>query len=207
MDLAEARLRRRECTLDRVGERPEQCRRSQHGRGDRDALCDRLGRVAYRVELGENGRALLVHVAGHLRDSLGVVADRAEGVHGDDDADCGQQPGAGEGDGEQRDLDRAVAHQVGAVDRGTDEQRRVDGRLEAHADAAQDVRGRARPGGLDYVLHRPAFGLGEVAREHLDRRREHDADEHRHQCDDLRVAVVGTEQVAGGAGQLAERRR
>ncbi len=38
--------------------RPEQRRRGQHRRGDRDALGDGLGGVADRVELGEDLRAL-----------------------------------------------------------------------------------------------------------------------------------------------------
>jgi hypothetical protein len=48
--------------------------------------------------LGEDLRPSPVDVAGHLGDALGVVRDRAEGVHRDDDADRGEQPTAGEGD-------------------------------------------------------------------------------------------------------------
>ena len=44
----------------------------------------------------------LVDVAGHLGDALRVVGDRAEGVHRDDDADRGEQAGAGQRDREQR---------------------------------------------------------------------------------------------------------
>jgi hypothetical protein len=72
-------------------------------------------------------RALGGDLAGHLGDALGVVADRAEGVHGDDDADRGEQAGAGERDGEQRDDGRAAAEQERRVDGAADEQRRVDG--------------------------------------------------------------------------------
>ena len=86
-----------------VGERPEQRRRGENRRRDRDALGDGLGGVADGVEVGEDAGALLVDVAAHLGDALGVVADRAEGVHRDDDADRGEQAGAGDGDGEQRD--------------------------------------------------------------------------------------------------------
>ena len=40
-----------------------------------------------------------------------------------------------------------------------------------------------------HVLDRAADGVGEVAGELLDRRGQHDADEHRHERDHLRVAV------------------
>jgi hypothetical protein len=53
--------------------RAEQRGRGEHGGRDRDALGDRLGGVADRVELGEDLRALLVDVAGHLGDALRVV--------------------------------------------------------------------------------------------------------------------------------------
>ena len=91
-----------------VGVGAEQRRRRQHRRGDRDALGDRLGGVADRVELGEDLGALLVDVAGHLRDALRVVGDRAEGVHRDDDADGGEQAAAGQRHREQRDGDSAA---------------------------------------------------------------------------------------------------
>ena len=52
-----------------------------------------------------------VDVAGHLRDALRVVGDRAEGVHRDDHADRGQQAGAGQRHREQRHRDRAAAEQ------------------------------------------------------------------------------------------------
>ena len=76
-------------------------------------------------------RALAVDVAGHLGDALRVVGDRAEGVHRDDDADGGEQAGAGERDANSDEDDRAAAEQERAEDRGTDEQRGVDGRLQA----------------------------------------------------------------------------
>ena len=82
--------------LPRVVVGAEQRRGREDGGGDGDALGDGLGRVADRVELGEDLGARAVDVAGHLRDALGVVRDRAEGVHGDDDADRGQQAGAGD---------------------------------------------------------------------------------------------------------------
>ena len=119
-------------------EGPEQRRRRQYGRGDRDALGDGLGRVADRVELGEDRRTVLVDVARHLRDALRVVADRTEGVHGDDDADCRQQATAGQRDREQRDDDRAAAEQERAEHGGADDDRGVDRRLEADREAGQD---------------------------------------------------------------------
>jgi hypothetical protein len=74
---------------------------------DRDALGDGLGGVPDRVELGEDVHTGAGHVARHLRDALRVVGDRAEGVHGDDDADRGEQAGAGQRHREQRHGDRA----------------------------------------------------------------------------------------------------
>ena len=87
---------------DRVGVGTEQRSRGEHSGGDGDALGDGLRGVADRVKVGEDACALLVDVAAHLGDALGVVADRAEGVHRDDDTGGGEQPGAGERDGEQR---------------------------------------------------------------------------------------------------------
>ena len=86
-----------------VGVGAEQRGRGQHGGRDRDALGDRLGGVADRVELGQDLRALGAHVTGHLRDALGVVGDRTEGVHGHDHADRGQQTATGQRHREQRD--------------------------------------------------------------------------------------------------------
>ena len=140
--------------LDRVGERPEQRGRGQHGGRDRDALGDGLRGVADGVELGEDLRALLVDVAGHLRDALGVVADRAEGVHGDDDADRGEQATAGQRHREQRDDDRAAAEQERTEHGRADGERGVDGRLEADREAGQDDGGRAGERGLADVLDR-----------------------------------------------------
>ncbi len=170
-------------------ERAEQRGRGEHGGGDRDALGDGLGGVADRVEAGEDERALLGDLAGHLGDALRVVADRAEGVHRDDDADGGEQTGAGQRDGEQRDDRRAAAEQERRVDRAADEQRGVDGRLEADGDAGQDDGGRAGERALADLLDRLAVGLGEVAGEHLDEAGQHDADDDRADGDDARVAA------------------
>src|SRR5664279_2456679 len=93
------------------------------------------------VKVGQHLGTRTGDVAGHLGDALGVVTDRAVGVHGDDDADGGEQAGAGQGDGEQRHHHRAGAEQEGAVDGGRDQQRRVDGRLQTDGDAGQDDRG------------------------------------------------------------------
>jgi hypothetical protein len=94
-----SRERRR---LPCVGEGPEERRRREDGGGDRDALGDGLGGVADGVEVGEDPGARGVDVVRHLGDALGVVRDRAEGVHGDDDADRGEQATTGQGDEEQR---------------------------------------------------------------------------------------------------------
>ena len=62
-----------------VDVRAEQAGRGQHRGGDGHALGDRLGGVADRVELGEDARTVLVDVAGHLRDALGVVREEHRG--------------------------------------------------------------------------------------------------------------------------------
>ena len=59
--------------------------RGEHGRADRIALRDGLGRVADRVERVGDVADLLGQV-GHLGDAAGVVGDRAEGVERDDQA-------------------------------------------------------------------------------------------------------------------------
>ena len=89
-------------------------------------------------------RGLAFDVAAHLRDALGVVRDRAEGVHRDDHADRGQQAGAGQCDREQRDRGVAGAEQERPVHRRADQQRRVHGGLQADRDPGQDHRGRRR---------------------------------------------------------------
>ncbi len=65
--------------IDRLVERGEQRERGQRGRADGEALADRRGGVAQRVEpsviLRTSGSE-----AGHLRDAAGVVGDRAVGV-------------------------------------------------------------------------------------------------------------------------------
>ncbi len=164
---------------DGVGVGAEQRRRGEHRRGDRDALGDGLGGVADGVELGEDLGALAVHVAGHLGDALRVVADRAEGVHGDDDADRGEQAAAGQRDEEQRHDDDAAAEQEGAVDGRADDQRGVDGGLEADPDAGQDDGGRAGQRGARDVDRRLLVGAGEVAGQPEDDAGEHDAEEDR----------------------------
>ena len=119
------------CRGHRFPERTEQRRRGQHRGGDGDALGDGLGGVADGVEPGEDHGALALDVAGHLGDALGVVRDRAEGVHGHDDADGREQASAREGDGEEAEQHGAATQRERAEHRRTDEQRGVDGRLEA----------------------------------------------------------------------------
>ena len=172
VDLADRRL-------PGVGVGAEQRGRREHGRRDGDALGDGLGRVADRVELGEDLRGLRVDVTGHLGDALGVVRDRAERVHGDDDADGREQATAGERDEEQRQGHRATTEQEGEVDGATDDRGGVDGRLEADADAREDDRGRTGERRARDVLGRALVGAGEVAGEPEDDRREDDADDHR----------------------------
>ncbi|XP_021300539.1 uncharacterized protein LOC110428944, partial [Herrania umbratica] len=169
---------------DRVVVRPEQRGRREDGRRDRDALGDGLRGVPDRVELGQDLGGRAVDVARHLGDALGVVGDRPEGVHRDDDADRGQQAGAREGDGEQGHEHRA-RQQERAVHGGPDDDRGVDRRLEADRDAGEDDRGgTGERAGAD-VLDRLGLGAGVVAGQREDDDRQHDADDHRGERDDL----------------------
>ena len=78
-------------------------------------------------DVDEEGEAILT--------ALGVVGDRAEGVHGDDHADGGEQPAAGQGDHEQRQDDRPAGDQEDGADGGGDDAGGVDGRIEADNDS------------------------------------------------------------------------
>lgn len=129
-------------------------------------------------------------VAGHLGDALGVVGDRSEGVHGDDDADRGEQTGAGQCHREEGQHDRRAAEQEGPVDAEADEQRRVDGGLQAHGDPGEDDGGGSGQGGLADVADGTAVGLGEVAGQLLDQGREDDADGDGDDGQDPRVTGV-----------------
>ena len=182
---------------DGAGVGAEQRGRGQHRGRDRDALGDRLGGVADRVELGEDLRALAVDVAGHLRDALGVVGDGAEGVHRDDHADGGEQAAAGQGDREQRDRHDARAEQERAEHRGADDQGGEDRRLEADREAGEDHRRRTGQRGLADVDHRAVVGAGVVAGQRQDHRGERDADQHGDGRDHPRVATVVRPAPAG----------
>ena len=164
---------------DRIAECAEQRGRRKHGGRDCDALGDRLGRVADRVEAGEHCCALAIDIARHLGDALGVVGNRTEGVHRDDDADRGEQAGAGECDREEREQHNAAAEQKRAVHGRRDDERRVDRGLESERDARKDDRGCTGERGLRDIVDRTPVRLGEVRRELLDDRGEDDADEHR----------------------------
>ena len=136
---------------------------------------------------------------------------RGEGVHGDDDADRGQQTTTGQGDQEQRQDDGATAQQVGRVDRATDDDGGVDGGLEADADTRQDDGGRAGEGGPGDVLDRTVLGAGEVTGQPEDDAGEDDAQEHREHGGDPRVAVQGGDlpahaQLGVAGGQVDEGR-
>src|SRR5699024_5740391 len=64
----------RENLVDRLRVRAEQGCRGQHRGGNGDALGDRLGGVADRVQLRQDLHALaFLEVTGHLRDTLRVV--------------------------------------------------------------------------------------------------------------------------------------
>src|SRR5690606_27044053 len=130
-----------------------------------------------------------------------VVADRAEGVHGDDDADRGEQTGTGQRHGEQGD---GAADQVGAEHGGGDDHRGVDGRLETDGDTGQHDGGRTGLGGLADGLDRLVLGAGEVAGEPQDDAGEHDADDHRDGGDDGRVALR-TGEVGGQEDERGRR--
>ena len=176
--------------LRRCRERAEQRGRRQHGRRDRDALGDRLGGVADRVEGGEHLGALRADLAGHLGDALRVVGDRAEGVHRDDDADRGEQAGARERDREQRQHDR----RRGRAGRRRRRPHRSAPRSRPPTPGRCEMPPRmtvaapvsdARP--MSCTGRR--LDLGEVAGEHLDRAGQHQTDEHGEERHHPRVAV------------------
>ena len=181
---------------DRVLVGAEQRGRRQHRGGDRDALGDGLGGVADRVQLGQDLRTGRADVAGHLGDALGVVRDRAEGVHRDDHADRGEQAAAGQRHREQRHRDGRAAEQEGTEHRGGDHQRGVDGGFEADRDAGQDHGGGTGQRGVADVLHGLALGAGEDAGQPQDDRGQHDADQHRDDRDQRRVARVAGQRAA-----------
>ncbi len=187
---------------DLGAERAEQRGRGQDRGRDGDALGDGLGGVAHRVQPGQHLRGLALDLAGHLGDALSVVRDRAEGVHRDDDADRGQQAGAGQRDGEQRDRGVAGAEQEGAVNRAADQQRRVHRRLQADRDAGQDHGGRAGQRALADFLHRLAVGLGEVAGQQLDGAGQDQADDDGADGQQPRVAAVVQDRWVGDAHEL-----
>ncbi len=149
-------------------------------------------------------------VAGHLGDALGVVGDRSEGVHRDDDADGGQQSGAGQCHREQRDGQRRATQQVGTEHGGADDQGGVDRRLEADREAGEDHGGRAGQRGLADVLDRTVLGAGVVPGQREDAGGHHDADDHGERRDHPRVPVrtgdaAGVVEVGEAAGQVDER--
>lgn len=190
---------------DRVTVGPEERRGRKYGRGDGDSLGDGLGRIAHGVQVGEDLRARARHVTGHLGDALRVVGDGSEGVHGDDDADRGEQARAREGDREQRQHDRRAAEQERPVHAETDQQAGVDGRFEADGDSGEHHGGGSGERRLADVADRAPTGLGEVARELLDQRGEHDTDGDGDEGQDPRIAVLHLDRRIGDAVELGIR--
>src|SRR5699024_4555696 len=125
-----------------IGVGAEQGGGGQHGGGNRDALGHGLGGVAVGVQVGEDLCAAFVHVAGHLGDALGVVADGAEGVHGHDHAHGGEQAAAGQSDQEQGEPHRSAGEQEQCAQCGGDDAGGVHGRFEADPDAGGHHGGR-----------------------------------------------------------------
>ena len=198
----------RQGTSPGIGVAAEEGGRGEHGGRDGDALGDRLGRVADRVELGEHLSRLTIDVTGHLGDALRVVRDRAKGVHGDDDPDGRQQSAAGERDEEEAEDDGGAAEQEGEVDAHGDGHDLVDRRLEAQADPRQDHGGGAGLGRAGDVHRRALVGAGVVAGHPQDHRGEDDAEDDREQGGAPRVAdqlgdrLVGGAELGVGAGQV-----
>ena len=89
----------------------EQHERGEHGRADRVALGDGLGRVADRVERVGDVADLLGQLR-HLGDAAGVVGDRAEGVERDDQA--GQRELRHDGDADAVDAGQLVRRRATA---------------------------------------------------------------------------------------------
>ena len=134
-DIADGAADRRRRVLggaeDRLPESTEQGRRSQNRGGDCDSLGDGLRGVADGVQAGQHGSAFTLHIAGHFRNALRVVRHWAEGVHRHDDAHGRQQTRSRESDREEAEADNAGPKQERSVHRGADDQRRVDGGLQA----------------------------------------------------------------------------
>ena len=74
--------------------------------------------------------------------------------------------------------DSSTTEGEGAVDSRADDDRGVNGRLEADTDAGEDHRGRAGERGARDVVGRAGLGAGEVTGEPEDDAREDDAQEH-----------------------------
>jgi hypothetical protein len=148
---------------DLGAERPEQRGRASTGGRDRDALGDRLGVLptASRLVRTSAPSSVTSPDISAMPCALSLIGPKVSIATMTPTG--GEQAGAGQRDGEQRDDRRAAAEQERRVDRATDEQRGVDRPTRADRDAGQDDRGRAGERALADLLDRLAVGLGEVA--------------------------------------------
>ena len=146
----------------------EQRHGGDDGRADGEALGDGLGGVADRVEAHHDPLGLAAELARHLGDAGGVVGHRTERVLGDDDAGGGEHAHAGEGHQVEGELDVAVAERDRDAERGGDRDDRVDGGLEARADAREHRGGGAGAGRLGDLLDGRRLGGREVLGEAAD---------------------------------------
>jgi hypothetical protein len=200
--LRRSRRRRRAVLGDDLAERGEQRDRGDDRRRDREALGDRLGGVAHRVEAIEDLLGLAVELAGHLGDALGVVGDRAEGVLGDDDAVVDSMPMPVSATRYSAEVRVAAAerraHADGNARSATDRPHR---RLEARADAREHDGGRAGLARVGDVSHRLELARRVVLRDAAGRLAEHHTGEHGGEHAQARVG----HRRPGGVADVAER--
>ena len=131
----------------------------------------------------------------HFPDSVRVVRDGTEGVHGDVVARQGEHPDTGHGHAVQ---------DVGDVLAPVDDDRRKDGEpdhdglpeggLEPDHETAKDDRGRSRPGSGGDVLHRLVMRVGEVLCQLVQRDCQHDTDADREERAEFVHVEDGKEQ-------------
>ena len=143
----------------------------------------------------------------HLGDAGGVVADRAEGVLGDDDAGGGEHAHAAEGDEVEGELQVAAAERQGDADGDGDGDDGVDRALHAAGRAGQDGRGRAGLGALGDLLHGRVVGGGVVLGEAADQLGQHEADGDGAEALPAGVALVVADVDEGDEQGADERQR
>ena len=116
--------------------------------------------------------------ARHFKDTVGIIGNGAEGIHGEHVTRCGEQSETGE-------CNRIGGHGgiteqcEGAVDRSRDGENTPYGRFQTFAQSGQNQRGRASLGGGGNLRDRLFLDGGEVLRDFRDDAGQYDAEERR----------------------------